>query len=39
MDSYTNGLALREKRSPFETPEESAEMAKTTIGEMGAQYV
>ena len=38
MDSYTYGFALQEKTSPFETPEESAEMARTTVGEMGSMY-
>jgi hypothetical protein len=38
LDSYTYGFALQEKASPFETPEESAEMAVTTVGDMGALY-
>jgi AcrR family transcriptional regulator len=38
LDGYTYGFALQEKTSPFETPEESAEMAATTVGEMGAEY-
>jgi AcrR family transcriptional regulator len=38
LDSYTYGFALQEKTSPFETPEESAEMARTTVGDTGAQY-
>lgn len=38
LDSYTYGFALQEKTSPFETPEQSAEMARVTVGEMGAQY-
>jgi AcrR family transcriptional regulator len=38
LDSYTYGFTLQEKTSPFETPQESAEMAKTTVGEMGAVY-
>jgi AcrR family transcriptional regulator len=38
LDSYTYGFALQEKTIPFETPEESAEMAKTTVGEQGADY-
>ncbi len=33
LDAYTYGFALQEKTIGFETPEESAEMAKTTIGE------
>jgi AcrR family transcriptional regulator len=38
LDSYTYGFALQEKTSPFETPEESAQMAQATVGEMGAIY-
>jgi AcrR family transcriptional regulator len=38
LDSYTYGFALQEKTIPFETPAESAEMAKTTVGEKGAEY-
>jgi AcrR family transcriptional regulator len=38
LDSYAYGFALQEKTSPFETPEESAEMAATTVGDMGALY-
>lgn len=38
LDSYTYGFALQEKSSPFETPEESADMAKITVGSMGADY-
>jgi AcrR family transcriptional regulator len=38
LDSYTYGFALQEQTIPFETPEESAEMAKTTVGERGAEY-
>jgi AcrR family transcriptional regulator len=38
LDSYTYGFALQEKTIPFETPEESAEMAKTTVGGRGAEY-
>jgi AcrR family transcriptional regulator len=38
LDSYTYGFALQEKASPFETPEESAEMAKATVGDMGDLY-
>jgi AcrR family transcriptional regulator len=38
LDSYTYGFALQELTIPFETPEESAEMAKTTVGEMGDEY-
>jgi AcrR family transcriptional regulator len=38
LDSYTYGFALQEKTIPFETPEESAEMAKITVGEQGEEY-
>jgi AcrR family transcriptional regulator len=38
LDSYTYGFALQEKTIPFDTPEESAEMAKTTVADMGAAY-
>jgi AcrR family transcriptional regulator len=38
LDSYTYGFALQEQTIPFETPEESAEMAKTTVGEQGPEY-
>jgi AcrR family transcriptional regulator len=38
LDSYTYGFALQEKTIPFETPEESAEMAKATVGEQEAEY-
>jgi AcrR family transcriptional regulator len=38
LDSYTYGFALQEQTIPFETPEESAEMAKTTVGERGDEY-
>ena len=38
LDSYTYGFALQEKYIPFETPEESAQMAKVTVGDMGAQF-
>lgn len=38
LDSYTYGFALQEQTVPFETPEESAEMAKTTVGERGNEY-
>ena len=38
LDCYTYGFALQEQTIPFETPEESAEMAKTTIGDLGAEY-
>ena len=38
LDSYTYGFLLQEKTIPFETPEESAEMAKVTVGDMGDAY-
>jgi hypothetical protein len=38
LDSYTYGFALQEETIPFETPEESAEMAKETLGELGDLY-
>jgi AcrR family transcriptional regulator len=38
LDSYTYGFALQEKYIPFETPEESAEMAQATVGDKGEQY-
>jgi AcrR family transcriptional regulator len=38
VDVYTYGFALQEKTIPFETPEQSAEMAKVTVGERGSEY-
>jgi AcrR family transcriptional regulator len=38
LDSYTYGFALQEQAIPFETPEESADMAKVTVGDQGADY-
>ena len=38
LDSYTYGFALQEKYIPFETPEESAEMAQVTVGERGDEF-
>jgi AcrR family transcriptional regulator len=38
LDAYTYGFALQEKTIPFETPEQSAEMAKATVGERGPEY-
>jgi hypothetical protein len=38
LDAYTYGFALQEKTIPFETPEQSAEMAKVTVGEKGSEY-
>ena len=38
LDSYTYGFALQEQTIPFETPEGSADMATTTVGERGGDY-
>jgi AcrR family transcriptional regulator len=38
LDAYTYGFALQELTIPFETPEESGEMAATTVGERGGAY-
>jgi hypothetical protein len=38
LDAYTYGFALQEQTIPFETPEESADMAVTTIGERGVEF-
>jgi AcrR family transcriptional regulator len=38
LDSYAYGFALQEQTIPFETPEESADMAKVTVGERGGEY-
>ena len=38
LDSYTYGFALQQLTIPFETPEESAGMATTTVGEQGDEY-
>ncbi len=38
LDSYTYGFALQEQTIPFETPEESAEMAAATVGERGGEF-
>jgi hypothetical protein len=38
LDAYTYGFALQEKTIPFTTPEESAEMATATLGDMGELY-
>ena len=38
LDSYTYGFALQEKTIPFETPAQSAEVAKITVGDHGPQY-
>jgi AcrR family transcriptional regulator len=38
LDTYTYGFALQEKTIPFETPEQSVEMAEITVGERGSEY-
>jgi AcrR family transcriptional regulator len=38
LDSYTYGFALQEQTIPFETPEQSADMATTTVGDQGSEY-
>jgi AcrR family transcriptional regulator len=38
LDSYTYGFALQEQTIPFETAEESGEVAKTTVGERGFEF-
>lgn len=38
LDAYTYGFALQEQTIPFETPQESADMATTTVGEQGGEY-
>ena len=38
LDAYTYGFALQEQTIPFETPEESGEMATMTVGEHGGEY-
>jgi hypothetical protein len=38
LDSYTYGFALQEATIPFETPDASAEMATTTVGDRGSEY-
>ena len=38
LDAYTYGFALQESTIPFETPEESGDMAATTVGERGDEY-
>jgi AcrR family transcriptional regulator len=38
LDSYAYGFALQEKTIPFETPEQSVEMAEVTVGERGSEY-
>ncbi|MEO8475867.1 MAG: TetR/AcrR family transcriptional regulator [Actinomycetota bacterium] len=38
LDSYTYGFALQERSIPFDTPEESADMAAATVGDQGSDY-
>jgi AcrR family transcriptional regulator len=38
LDSYTYGFALQERTIRFETPQEAAEMARATVGDMGEHY-
>ena len=38
LDAYTYGFALQEMSIPFETPEESGEVAAQTVGEKGAEF-
>ena len=38
LDAYAYGFALQEQTIPFETPEESADMAITTVGDQGDEY-
>jgi AcrR family transcriptional regulator len=38
LDAYTYGFALQELTIPFETPEESGEMAATTVGARGDEF-
>ncbi len=38
LDSFTYGFALQEQTIPFESPEESGEVAKTTVGERGDEF-
>ena len=38
LDSYTYGFALQEQTIPFETPEQSADMAATSVGDHGSEY-
>lgn len=38
LDAYTYGFALQELTIPFETPQESGEMAKVTVGERGGEF-
>lgn len=38
LDAYTYGFTLQELTIPFQTPEESGEMAAETVGERGNEY-
>lgn len=38
LDAYTYGFALQEQTIPFETPEESGEVAKTTVGDAADEF-
>lgn len=38
LDAYTYGFALQEQTIPFETPEQSGEMAATTVGQRGDEF-
>ena len=38
LDAYTYGFALQELTIPFETPEQSGEMAVETVGERGDEF-
>jgi AcrR family transcriptional regulator len=38
LDAYIYGFALQESTIPFETPEESGDMAANTVGERGDEY-
>jgi AcrR family transcriptional regulator len=38
LDAYTYGFALQEATIPFETPEESGDMAAKTVGDRGDEY-
>jgi AcrR family transcriptional regulator len=38
VQSYTYGFALQEMHLSFETPEESAELARKTVGDHAAEY-
>jgi AcrR family transcriptional regulator len=38
LDAYIYGFALQETTIPFETPEESGDMAANTVGERGDEY-